>query len=265
VSGQQKSEVIVSEVNYFSIGEFARRVGVTVRPLRYDDQAGLLKPSAYTESGRRLYAETDYARIQQILTLKLIGLSLDEIQSVLTSDRAEMCDLLERQKRVLGQQMRQLEGVIRAIEQAQATLNDSPAWDMEQFIQIIKAVMMSTQTDWFGQFFSSEQRGKLAETSIRQPFSEQKRLAEAWKQLFADIREQIREDGDAAVAHALVARWDDLMTQITIDDPSLASQLTQAYAHLDTFPGLDDAPPPLQEWLAELQEAVRFIEQARGK
>ncbi len=50
---------------------FAERAGVTVRTLHHYDRLGLLKPSSYTASGYRLYGERDFARLQQITTLKV--------------------------------------------------------------------------------------------------------------------------------------------------------------------------------------------------
>lgn len=256
---------MVSRINHFGIGEFAERAGVTVRTLRYYDQIGLLRPSAYSEGKRRLYTEMDYARLQQILTLKLIGLSLDEIQSLLTNDMDGISHLMERQKQVLGQQVRQLEQVIRAIEQAQHALGSTPTWDMEQFIQIIKAVNMNNQADWFGQFITKEQRDRLAEAGTQQSFTDQKHLAEAWKSLFSDIREQMGKASNDSAVQALVTRWDDLIAQVTGGNLDLAPQLNQAYAHLNTLPGLDDSPQPLQEWLAEIREAATFIQRSRKK
>src|SRR5688500_5720904 len=135
-------------------GEFARRAGVTVRALRYYDQVGLLKPSDYSESGQRLYSELDYARLQQILTLKLCGLSLEESKVIITAATAEIEHLLERQKRALLSQARQLHTIIQTIQQAQAAIQTSHTLDLEQVTAIIRAVNMSQQTDWYEQFFT---------------------------------------------------------------------------------------------------------------
>ncbi len=65
------------------VGDLARRTGLTVRALHHYDDIGLLKPSLRTESGHRLYTSGDVARLQQILSLRQIGFSLDEIQGCL--------------------------------------------------------------------------------------------------------------------------------------------------------------------------------------
>ena len=69
-----------------TVGEFAKKSGITMRTLRYYDKIGLLKPSSYNEAGYRLYTKEDFPKLQQILTLKFIGLSLDEIKDILKED-----------------------------------------------------------------------------------------------------------------------------------------------------------------------------------
>ena len=51
--------------------------GVTVRTLHHYDRLGLLRPAGRTAAGHRLYADRDLARLQQIVTLKFIGLPLE--------------------------------------------------------------------------------------------------------------------------------------------------------------------------------------------
>ena len=60
--------------------DFARLAGVTVRTLHHYDRIGLLKPSSYTSAGYRLYRKQDLIRLQQIVTLKFIGFSLNQIR-----------------------------------------------------------------------------------------------------------------------------------------------------------------------------------------
>ncbi len=65
------------------VGDLARRTGLTVRTLHHYDEIGLLAPSFHTESGHRLYTDRDVARLQQILSLRQLGFSLDEIRACL--------------------------------------------------------------------------------------------------------------------------------------------------------------------------------------
>lgn len=62
-----------------TVGELAKKVGVTVRTIQYYDQKGLLHPSKIGESNRRLYSEADEQALRRILVLKYLGLSLSDI------------------------------------------------------------------------------------------------------------------------------------------------------------------------------------------
>ena len=69
--------------NALKVGELARRTGLTVRTLHHYDQIGLLKPSLHTESGHRLYTAGDVARLQQVLSLRQLGFSLEQVRDCL--------------------------------------------------------------------------------------------------------------------------------------------------------------------------------------
>src|SRR5262249_34060494 len=73
------------------VGELAKRTGLTVRTLHHYDEIGLLKPSQHTEAGYRLYAAADVARLQQVLSLRQLGLSLEQVRDCL--DRPDFSPL----------------------------------------------------------------------------------------------------------------------------------------------------------------------------
>ena len=67
----------------WKVGELASLTGLTVRTLHHYDEIGILKTSEYSSSGHRLYLEEDIIRLQQILPLKQLGISLEEIKDCL--------------------------------------------------------------------------------------------------------------------------------------------------------------------------------------
>jgi DNA-binding transcriptional MerR regulator len=64
---------------YYSSGEFAKLAGITKKTLRYYDEKNILKPSLLSDSGARYYTNKDLGRLQQILLLKYLGFSLNDI------------------------------------------------------------------------------------------------------------------------------------------------------------------------------------------
>ena len=80
-----------------TVGELAARVGVTVRTIQYYDQRGLLHPTCKGEQNLRLYSPADEERLNRIITLKYLGLSLAQIQESEGSDTdAELGGALTR-------------------------------------------------------------------------------------------------------------------------------------------------------------------------
>lgn len=71
----------MTDQRYLTVGELARRVGVTVRTIQYYDQQGLLSPSAKGPQNQRLYTDANVKDLYRIMTLKYLGLSLAQIKS----------------------------------------------------------------------------------------------------------------------------------------------------------------------------------------
>ncbi len=69
-------------VNTYKIGEIAKIVNMTTRTIRYYEEIGLLNSVKKVESGRRIYTNEDVTRLKFIKRLKLLGLSLKEMQEL---------------------------------------------------------------------------------------------------------------------------------------------------------------------------------------
>ena len=84
----------------YRIGMFASMNHVTVKTLRYYDEQGLLKPvSVDTATGYRYYTAGQLPVIHQILVLRNMGFSLEEIKGIQRGESEE--ELLRAKKRQL--------------------------------------------------------------------------------------------------------------------------------------------------------------------
>jgi MerR family transcriptional regulator, repressor of the yfmOP operon len=72
------------------IGELAELTGTTPRTIRYYEEIGLLPAPEEREQGkRRLYAESDVERLQELIRLRdLLNLSLDELSQLVAAEAA---------------------------------------------------------------------------------------------------------------------------------------------------------------------------------
>ncbi|MCP9488129.1 MAG: MerR family transcriptional regulator [Gaiellaceae bacterium MAG52_C11] len=80
----------------WQIGQLAKQTGLSVRALRHYDELTLLTPSERSESGYRLYAETDVRRLYRIVALRQLGFPLDEIGSLLDEDGPDLPETARR-------------------------------------------------------------------------------------------------------------------------------------------------------------------------
>jgi DNA-binding transcriptional MerR regulator len=111
----------------FKIGEFSKISQVSIRSLRHYDEIGLLRP-AYTDAftGYRFYTADQLPRLNRIIALKELGLSLEEVGHVLNDNVSarEIRGMLrlkeaELRQRVREEQMRlvRVESRLRQIEE----------------------------------------------------------------------------------------------------------------------------------------------------
>ncbi len=84
----------------FRIGEVAKLTALTTRTLRYWEELGLIRPSAYRGRGERLYSQTDMARVIRIRELQeLLGFSLAEVRVVLDVEDVDVLDRVRSEYR----------------------------------------------------------------------------------------------------------------------------------------------------------------------
>ena len=95
-----------------TVKEVSRLTGISVRALHHYDATGLLKPTATSEAGYRLYDDTALSRLQSILFYRELGFKLAEIKEILDSPRFDAKEALLGQLKLLTAQRQRLDGII---------------------------------------------------------------------------------------------------------------------------------------------------------
>ena len=141
----------------YAIGVFAKKTGVTIRTLRYYDEKNLLRPSYVSESGRRYYKDEDIPTLQKILTLKFLGLSLEEIERFIRENDWNLHDSLLYQKQQLEQKREQIDESIETLEHAILLAEKNETVDAHIFVTLIQNMRMeSNQKDWLKNVYPEE-------------------------------------------------------------------------------------------------------------
>ena len=133
---------------FMTVGEVARKMGVTVRTLQYYDKEGLLSPSAESEGGRRLYTDKDLVMLHQIVSLKSLGFSLEDIKGRLISleTPADVANALTEQADDIRKKIEQLTSSLSAIEQLKAEVLQMQTVNFKKYADIIINLQMKNDS-----------------------------------------------------------------------------------------------------------------------
>ena len=124
---------------YMTVGEVAKKMGTTVRTLQYYDKEGLLSPSAESEGGRRLYTDKDLVILHQILSLKSLGFSLNDIKQRLIplETPTDVATALTEQADSIREKIEQLTDSLTAIEQLKTEVLQMRTVNFKKYADII--------------------------------------------------------------------------------------------------------------------------------
>ena len=216
--------------------EFAQVAGVTVRALHHYDRLGLLKPAGRSGAGYRLYSAEDFARLQQIVTLKFIGFKLREIKKLVAG--ADLCTALRLQRAVLEQKRRQLDQAIHAIGEAQQLSASRRNADWQAFINIIQRIQMQTNNEATKQYYSEEALKALNERGSLWSPELQEKISKEWGRLLADVKAAIGNGlkPETAEGKKLADRWDKLVEGFTGGHTGIFEGVRKVWANAEKLP-----------------------------
>lgn len=95
-----------------TVREVSRITGVSVRTLHHYDAIGLLKPTAVTEAGYRMYDDAALERLYLILIFREIGFPLKDIRGILDAPDFDRNRVIEEQIGLLEQKVDHLKNRI---------------------------------------------------------------------------------------------------------------------------------------------------------
>ena len=199
------------------VGELAKRTGLTVRTLHHYDEIGLLRPSLHTESGHRLYTAGDIARLQQVLSLRQLGFSLEEIAGCLDRPGFSPMEVIRLHVARLRDQITLQRRLCERLEAVAAHLEAAGEVSADEFIRTIEEMTMIESYYTPEQLETIKARGEqLGQERIRQS-------QEDWAELIAEVRAEMEKGTDPAApeVQAMARRWMDLVNAFTGGDPGI--------------------------------------------
>ena len=209
----------------WKVGELAVASGLTVRTLHHYDEIGLLVPTERTPAGHRLYGSGDVERLYRILALRQLGMSLEEIGTVLAGGGDDPRPVLRRHLEMLESQLElnrklreRLVRIIDALDRA-----DEPSTD-----SFLDALEVMREMD---EYYTPEQLSDLERRRNELGEEGMQRSQQEWADLIVEAEEHMRKGTDPAApeVQGLVRRWEALIEQFTGGDPGIRASLQKMY------------------------------------
>lgn len=209
----------------WKVGELASRTGMSVRALHHYDEIGLLTPSLRTPSGHRLYQDADVARLQQIQSLRLMGISLDEVKRLLDGAAMTPREVLDLHLARLHEQIARQNRLAERIETLATHMDRVASASIDDLCQIIQ--VMTTMEN----YFTPEQLEVLRDrrTSISQQHMDE--VHDSWNEIIPTVRTAMEANVDPTSPEilAIAKRWKELVQEFTGGDPKIAHAVKTMY------------------------------------
>ncbi len=143
---------------FMRIGEMAKKGGITVRALSYYDKEGLLTPSAESEGGYRLYSDKDLLKLFQILMMKRLGFTLNEIKKriVAMDTTFEVINVLTEHATNIRKEIDHLTESLNALESLKEEIIQVDSVDYKKFADILAHLQMKNERYWLVKYLDND-------------------------------------------------------------------------------------------------------------
>lgn len=219
-----------SKEKLFTVGELAGKGGVTVRTLQYYDAKGLLIPTEYSEGGRRMYSRRDIIRLQQIIFLKSMGFSLEEIRDRMlpAESAAELEQMFKQQKEILIDQISHIQETVNNMDKIIEEIKQGSEIDIDRLLIIVRSIQKGNPFAFMFKYFSKNQIEYLFNCIENEDAAGE--INKSFQTLSLELIELCRtnEKPEGIKGQEMAGRWWKLIMSLTKGDTSFIQELTQA-------------------------------------
>lgn len=207
------------------VGELARRTGLSVRTLHHYDEVGLLVPSRRTPAGHRLYGRAEVERLQRIVSLRHVGLSLEEIGDCLDRPGYSLERVLEMQLHRLDEAAARQQRLRGLLEHLRDRLRSSGGATLDELTRTIEVTMS------YDKYYTPDQLRQLERRREELGDRRMEEVQREWKELFAAYGDAMDRGLDPASreVQALARRSAALIEEFTGGDPAIRESLGSMY------------------------------------
>jgi DNA-binding transcriptional MerR regulator len=243
------------------VGELAKRTGLTVRTLHHYDEIGLLRPSHHTESGHRLYTPVDVARLQQVISLRQLGFTLDQVRDCLEWPDYSPVEVIRQHVARLREQIELQRGLCERLEALAAHFQKAGEVSAEMFLQTIQTIEVMNMIE---SYYTPEQLELLRKRREEMGPAAAEAMAQQgqndWAQLIAELTEEMNKGTDPAdpKMKEYEKRRQALVNAFTGGNPGLEQSLKRLWTEQgDKLSAQFGYDPKLMEYLGKVAEAQK--------
>lgn len=149
-----------------TVKQISDLTGISVRMLHYYDEIGLLKPSAVTEAGYRLYDNEALVTLQQILFFKELDIPLKQVKEIMDGPHFDKMQALENQKKLLLIKRNRLNDLVELIDKTLKGENTMSfrEFDMREYYNVLEAFKNENSDKVISQWGSIDKFDEIIET-----------------------------------------------------------------------------------------------------
>lgn len=237
----------------WKVGELSELTHLSVRTLHYYEEIGLLVPSERTKAGHRQYTEADVERLQRILSLRQLGLSLGEIRDSLRSPDYSLATVIDLHLSKLTKHIVLQQRLHRRMSVLRAQLAEGETISAIEFLKTMGDIAT------IDQYLTSKQIEALDTLNEHHRSAHGTDAMQGFKSFVESLRGHLKasEDATSHSVQTLLKRQTDTSSSLLEDAQELGKALGQMLREQATLRqryGLDD------ELMAYLEQALDFAQ-----
>jgi DNA-binding transcriptional MerR regulator len=180
----------------YTILKLSQIAGVSTRTLRYYDEIGILKPARTNSSKYRIYGQAEVDQLQQIMFYREMGVDLDTIKEIITSNEFDEMKALQDHLVKLLAQREQLglliDNVTKTMEYKKGTIKMK---DKEKFEGFKKKLVEDNE-----QKYGKEIREKYGDDQVNESNRKMLNMTPEQYEAFEKLSQEVQDTLEAAFA-----------------------------------------------------------------
>jgi DNA-binding transcriptional MerR regulator len=235
----------------YTVATVASLTGISIRTLHHYDECGLLRPTARSDAGYRLYSFDDLLRLQQILLYRAMHIPLDTIAELLTSGQQDIIHALGQHRQTIEREMVRLQTVHDTITATIQSLEDMtmPTDERSLYDGLDGATIEAYQREAEERFDKASVEESRRNT-LRMTKGDWQKSKQQWEELLRDYAAAMDKGAASVAVQEIVERHRTWLTAYWTPKAESFEGLGELYAtHSDFVERIDAVRPGLASFI----------------